>query len=214
MRGLVIALCTLALLVGRGGWPAWCGAPELHVAALVIVLAAHAGTGVDALLAGQRRAILALAVAGGCTVVALGALAALRDDHADAAAAIDRALVDGGLAVACLAGALALVWRMPGRGTWLVLALLVAPSVGAGRSTAPTIERAQIEEPPPWAEVARRAGTGEAPTRIYRPTTMFDGQATLEDAVSTFGGTSAARGGLAPANTPSPGRHPDQDRTG
>jgi hypothetical protein len=44
MLGLVIGLSGLALIVGRGGWPSWLGAPELHVAALALV-AFVAGTG-------------------------------------------------------------------------------------------------------------------------------------------------------------------------
>ena len=212
MLGLVIGLSGLALVVGRGGWPSWLGAPELHVAVLALVLAAHAGDGVDALIAGERRAIVALAVAGGCTAIILGALGALRGQHPESAEAIDRALLDGGLGVVCLAGALALVWRWRGRATPLVLALLVLPSFGAVWSTARTGDRAKVDDPPPWAQVGRRAGTGEAPTRIYRPAFMLDGPLTLEDSLATFAGLSAARWGLAVANSPSPGRHRDQDR--
>jgi hypothetical protein len=212
MLGLVIGLSILALVVGRGGWPIWLGAPELHVGALALVLAAHAGSGVDALIAGERRAVVSLAVAGGCTAIILGALGALRGQHPESATEIDRALLDGGLGIACLAGALALVWRWRGRATPLVLALLVLPSFGASWSTARMVDRARVDEPPPWAQIVRRAGTGETPTRIYRPAFMLDGPLTLEDSLATFAGTSAARWGLAVANSPSPGRHDDQDR--
>jgi len=211
MLGLVIALSGLALVVGRGGWPIWLGAPELHVGALALILAAHAGSGVDALIAGERRAILSLAVAGGCTVIILGALGALRGQHPESASEIERALLDGGLGIACLAGALALIWRWRGRATPVVLALLVLPSFGASWSTARMVDRAKVDEAPPWAQVARRAGTGETPTRIYRPAFMLAGPLTLEDSLATFAGTSAARWGVAVANSTSPGRHPDQD---
>nr|MBA3397593.1 hypothetical protein [Deltaproteobacteria bacterium] len=95
--GLVGALATLVLVLGFVGWPWWLGAPEIHLAALVVVLAANAGEGLDALLAGERRAILALGVGGLCTAIALGAFGALRAKHPEAEAAIDRALLDGGL---------------------------------------------------------------------------------------------------------------------
>jgi hypothetical protein len=48
-------LAVLAFVVGRGGWPHWLGAPELYIAALAIIAAAHAGGGFDALLAWRRR---------------------------------------------------------------------------------------------------------------------------------------------------------------
>ncbi|HEY5934871.1 MAG TPA: hypothetical protein VIU61_09555, partial [Kofleriaceae bacterium] len=144
MLGLVIGLSGLALVVGRGGWPSWLGAPELHVAALALVLAAHAGSCVDALIAGERRAIVALGVAAGCTAIILGALGALRSRHPESASTIDRALLDGALGVVCLAGALVLVWRWRGRATPLVLALLVLPSFGAVWSTARMVDRAKV----------------------------------------------------------------------
>ena len=93
-----------------------------------------------------------------------------------------------------------------------MLALLVLPSFGAQRSTARMVDRAKVDEPPPWAQIARRAGTGETPTRIYRPAFMLDGPLTLEDSLATFAGLSAARWGVAVANSTSPGRHRDQDR--
>src|SRR5205085_2534828 len=40
MIGLVAGLVLATLIAGRGGWPAWLGAPELHLGALVLVLAA------------------------------------------------------------------------------------------------------------------------------------------------------------------------------
>ena len=79
--GVIAALVVLTLVAGRGGhWPAWLGAPELHLAALVLVLAPLAAAGLDALIApaSERRAVLALAVAAGCAAVALGALGASR----------------------------------------------------------------------------------------------------------------------------------------
>ena len=53
-------LAVLALVVGRGGgWPAWYGAPELHLAVLAVLATAHAAVGIDALIEGERRALLA-----------------------------------------------------------------------------------------------------------------------------------------------------------
>src|SRR5690606_37395311 len=125
--------------------------PELHLAALVLVLAAHAGAGLGALAAGQRRAVRAFAVAAGCAAISLGALAALRAQQPEAAPAIARAPVDGGLGLVCMMFVLGLAWRAPGRALPVLLALIVLPGVGALRSTSPTAARAIVDEPPAWA---------------------------------------------------------------
>jgi len=198
----------LALLVGRGGWPAWLGAPELHLAALVLVLGSHAGAGIDALAAGQRRAVLALVVAAGCSAVALGALGALRSKHPDAGVAIERALLDGGLGVLCMAIVIALAWRAPGRAMPIVLALLVLPGVGASPATAPVIARAIVDEPPLWASAAE---SSPRPARVFRPSFMHDHAESVADAIATLGGASPWRWDLAAARSTDPARLPAHD---
>ncbi|MDB4961605.1 MAG: hypothetical protein JWP01_1604 [Myxococcales bacterium] len=206
--GVLATFAVLALGVGRGGWPGWLGAPELHLAALVIVLAANAGAGLDALAAGQRRAVLALAVAAGCSAVALAALAALRGKHPEAAPAIDRALLNGGLGLICMIAAIALAWRTKGRAMPILLALVVLPSVGARDSIAPTIARSIVDEPPPWVLAAEAS---PRPMRVYRPVFMYEHAETVEDAMATFSGSSGARWDISGARSNDPARLPDQD---
>ena len=206
-RGLALILVFIAaaLVVGRGGWPAYLGAPELHVAALALVLAPASADGLDALLHGQRRALLSLAAGAALTLLALIAFAALRAQNPDLAPAIDRALLDGGLGVACMAGAAVLIWRSPSLGprrTALVFALLVAPSVGAAHSIAPMIDRSLIAEPPAWAKLAE--GT-PPPVRAFRPLFLRDLGA-IDDAIATFDGTSAWKWGIAAARSEDPAR--------
>lgn len=208
LLGVILALVGLALLAGRGGWPAWLGAPELHVAALMLVLGAHAGTGLDALLAGKRRAVLALAVGAGCTVLALVALGVLRGRHPDTAHAIDRALLDGGLGVACIAVVIGLAWRAPNTAMPFVLALLVLPGVGAQSSVAPVASRSLVDEPPPWVTAADAA---PRPARVFRPVVMPEVAETLADDVATLRGTSAWKWGLSAARSEDPARLPDHD---
>jgi hypothetical protein len=209
MLGMLGGLAIAALVVGRGGWPAWLGAPELQVAAFVIILAPHAGVGIDAIVAGERRAILALGAAAGCSAIALGAIAALRARHPDAAPAIDRALLDGGLGLVCIAGVIALAWRTPRRWMPLVLTLLVLPGVGAMPSLAPTIDRALVDEPPAFA---RQAESVPRPARLFRPSFMHDRAETIDDAIATLGGASAWKWGIAGARTDDPARLRDHDR--
>ncbi len=233
LLGVIITFSALALVVGRGGWPSWLGAPEIHLAALVIVLGARAALGLDALVAGERRATIALCVGAGCAAVALGALGALRSRHPEATPAIDRALLDGGLGLVCVVAALALVWRAPGRAMPVLLALLVLPSVGAAPSIAPVIDRSIVDEPTPWAQAARTQITNAAPLRVYRPQYMFDSSAlargpaslehlptgaspraepeTIEDSIATLGGTSAWKWDVATAYSEDPARSIDHD---
>ncbi len=207
--GLIGGSIVLALVTGRGGWPAWLGAPELHVGALVLVLAAHAGGGLDALLAGKRRAVLALAMGAGCSVLALGALGALRSRHPEAAPAIDRALLDGGFGVACIAAVIAIAWRPRAKAIPLVLALLVLPGVGALHAVSPTVARDLVIDPPPWAAAADAA---PRPARMFRPVIMPDVPDTLGDAVATLRGTTPWRWGIAAAHSDDPARLPDHDQ--
>jgi hypothetical protein len=173
--GVLGGFAAAALLTGRGGWPAWTGAPELHLAALAIVLAVGAGDGLDAVIAGQRRGVLALALAAGLTALALAAFAALRVQHAELAPAIDRALINGGLGVGCMAGAAVLAWRAPGAWIAALCALLVAPSAGGAHALAPMIDRAIVGEPPAsdadgYATVSSTAAAGWSVTVDDRPT--------------------------------------------
>ncbi|MEO7097084.1 MAG: hypothetical protein ABI175_27740, partial [Polyangiales bacterium] len=142
--GLIGGFVALVLVTGRGAWPAVLGAPEVHLCALVLVLAPLAGSGLDALIGGQRRAVLALAAGASCTLLALGALGALRSRNPDAAAAIDRALLDGGIGVACIAIAIGLARAgLPKRGP-VVLALLAVAALGAFPSVSPVAPRALV----------------------------------------------------------------------
>ena len=220
---LVGALVAFALVAGRGGWPAWGGAPELHVGALAIVLGAHAGTGLDALIAGNRRALRALGTALGCMFVALVALAALRAKHADARIAIDRALLDGGLGLACTGGALLLAarglrrrdgddapeapWRVP-----VILALVVLPNAGAQGSIAPLIDREVVTRAPAFATALAAHPTG-APLRVFRPAIMHDAFADLDEAIATLAGSSPDRWSLVGARSESCARSALHDAT-
>jgi hypothetical protein len=212
---VIAGLAIAALVAGRGGWPAWLGAPELHLAALGLVLAVAAADGVDALVLGQRRAVLALVVGAGATGLVLIALAVLRAQHGELGPPIDRSLVDGAIGVVCMVGAAVLAWRAPGHKVAVLFALLVAPGGGAARSIAPTIDRALVSEPPPWVVLAGRAAP---PRRAFRPVFVQDrrdrqGRAALEDAIATFAGGSAWRWGIAAARSEDPARSAAHDRT-
>ncbi|HUJ63761.1 MAG TPA: hypothetical protein VLX92_34915, partial [Kofleriaceae bacterium] len=211
-RLLVVAAlyAALALVVGRGTWPAWLGAPELHVGALALVGAAHAAVGIDALVAGVRRARLAIAGAAAITAIALVGIAVLRAVRGDGQGALAHALIDGALGVLCMAGCAALVWRRGG-GAWrapVVLALIVAPSVGAIPLVQPAIERATVDQPGAWASAAIAA---VAPPRrlFWQPERLRD----TADAIAGLAGTSAARWGIDDARDPDPARPPAFDRT-
>ena len=229
-RRLLIVLgsfTALALIVGRGGWPQALGAPELHLAALVIALGAHAGAGLDALVAGERRAFLAVVAGTGCAVVALAAIAVLRSRSPGAA--LDRALIDGGFCLICSIAVLALAWRGPKRSLPIVFALLVLPGIGSQHSTAPVIDRSIVETPPAWAEAAANVSP---PRRVFRPVYMTETTPdrhsnvttpnhhperpveveTVDDAMSTFAGASGWRWGIAAARSEDPARPPAFNR--
>ena len=200
VAAVMIAFTMLALVVGRGGWPAIAGAPELHLAALVVIAAVCAAAGVDAFVAGERRATIA--IAGGAVVAAivLGAVIALRSD----APAIGRAVLDGALGVACMAAALFAVQRVRP----IALALLVAPSVGALHATAPTIDRGIVDDVPAWAKATTAGGP---PRRLYRPAKLdTSADDRVDEAIATL--AAPARWNLALANTTDPARSPSEDR--
>ncbi|MEO8699317.1 MAG: hypothetical protein ABI867_04710 [Kofleriaceae bacterium] len=236
--GVIGVFAGLALVVGRGGWPHWIGAPELHLAALAIVLGAHAGAGIDALLAGERRALIAMIVGAGCTGIALAALATSRARDPDIAAVANRALVDAGLCMACVIAVVVVVWRTatPARTgpASIVLALLALPSIGSTGSIAPVFDRANVDEPGAWARAAAPVVDGShAPARMYRPEVMFDARSAphvtatvpgtprppapvevedTEHALATLAGTSGWKFGIAAARSEDPARHVDMDR--
>ena len=205
--GLLGAFVVLALVAGRGGWPAWLGAPELHVGALVVVLAANAAPGIDDLLAGKRRAFLALAAAAACLAIALGALAVLRSR--DSAPALDRALVDGGIALACIVGALVLAWRQ--RFKPALLALLLLSNVSGVPSTQPTLDRDVVAVPPAFAAAVQPDRI--APLRVFRPLYMTDGPLSLDEAMSTLAGATPSLWGLSAARSEDPARPRTHDAT-
>ena len=212
----------LAFVVGRGGWPAILGAPELHLAALAILVASHAGTGLDALIAGERRAAIVLGLGGAFTLIALIAVAVLRTGHPEAGPALGRALVEGGLGVACIAGAVALAWpragtprpRPLGAALTPVFALLVAPSIGATPSIAPVIARGVVTDAPRWAELA---GDLPPPRRVYRPPFMGHAEDEVtappfEEAIATLAGGIGARWDIHAARGEDPARSALHDR--
>jgi hypothetical protein len=100
-------------------------------------------------------------------------------------------------------------WRAPAAPwkTPVVLALVIAPGVGALGVLAPTTDRSLVEDRPAWAEKVPRGA------RFYRPTSMPDIRDDLADAIATLAGASAARWDLAGTPTSDPGRPADTDRT-
>jgi hypothetical protein len=251
MLAVLGAAAGFALISGRGGWPPWLGAPELHVAAFVFVLAPRVGPGVDDLIgspasrgiagsiASRRRALRALAAGVGCLAISLVALLVLgrRADGGDAA--IERALIHGGLAVVAVLAAAALArWRpatterrdaLPRAA--IILALLVLPQISSLAAIAPVIDRAVVEEPPPFAAAVYRDAEGPAPARVFRPEHLIERpravrpdvyvprqrretreEPGLATALATFAGGSGWRWGIAVARSEDPARHVDHDR--
>ena len=244
VRGALAILAGLVLLAGRGrsgSWSAWLGAPDVHLMALVLVLASNVGGGIDALLAGERRALRALGVGAACTGVALLALVLMRGRVPSAASVIERAMLDGSLALACMVAALMLAARRGpgvrgaalGRAAPIVLALLVLPNLGTMPSTAPLAARAIVDEPPPWARAILEHGTspldarhGGAPLRVFRPAYMYDAPLSdgmpavdrdaklgLAEATASLAGAGAARFGIVAARSDDPARARDEDES-
>jgi hypothetical protein len=202
-RALVIGFGVLALFVGRGGWPAGLGAPEVHAAALAVVLAVRAARGIDGLLAGEKRARVAIGIAAAVAAVATWCMVALRDPSAPA---IDRALVDGGVGVACMIAAFALAKRA----RYAAVALAILPSLVAMRSTEVTASASVIDDQPRWVTDGL-AMFKAPPRRMYRPPQLGktpDGP--LADAIATMSGTSAARWGIDAARSDDPARLPEE----
>ncbi len=205
--GLAVGLFVAALLVGRGGWPSWLGAPELHLAALIMLLAVRGAQGVDAFVAAEKRSLVVLAIAAGTAAVTTWVMVALRDTAAGGAVldhVIWRAVTDGGIGVALVLGAIALAKLAPSL-RFLALALVVAPNVGALRSTAPVIDA--IEQPP-WAALI----TGPQPHRLYRNAILEKaGEPSAADAIATLAGEAPARWDIAAVRTDDPARSRHDD---
>ena len=212
LRYLTLGFGVAALIVGRGGWPAGLGAPEVHAGAFALVLAVRAARGIDGLIAGDKRARVALGIAAAVCAVATWCMVGLRDPDAPA---IDRALVDGGIGVACMIAAVALARRAPR----VAVALALAPSLFAMRSTERTTSSSVIADQPRWVTDGL-AILRTSPRRLYRPpglaqvpdkpgtSPMID--ATLAGAIATMDGTSAARWGIASARSDDPARLPEE----
>ncbi len=204
---VLVVFAVLAVIGGRGPWPAWLGAPDTHVIAAMLVLAPAAGLGVDALSARSRRALVALGAATVVSLLALAVLAAIRSE--DTQATIDRALVDGALGGACLIAALAVSWRWPGRSLPVALALVVLPGFGAMRSNAPTTDRTPVVEPSAWATAGRVANE---PRRLFRPVHLTGTTSSVRDAMATLRGASGWRWGIAAARSTDAARPVTHDR--
>jgi hypothetical protein len=225
--GCAVALVALAVVAGRGGWPGVLGAPELHLGVLAVLVASLAAPGLDVVLAGARRGRTALVGAAIATALAVGAIAVLRSRADDGSPALDRAVIDGVLAVACLAAAAVVAWRQGAatrerddaraatsasfvRGSRIAIAaLLVAPSVGALGSTAPLVGRDGVEATSMWVSSAATVDTGGAPRRVFRPISLFDddrSRTVVADAIATLLGTAASRHGLGSARSEDPAR--------
>ncbi len=208
-------LAVIAFVVPRGLWAHVLGAPEQHLAVLALVAAPHAAVGLDALIGHRRRAAIALAAGALLTVIALASLAVLRE-RIEGHELLDRALVDGAIAVSCMLAAAFVAWILRNNARSLILALLiVAPGVLAQRSLVPVTPRDVVDDPPRWATLAR---TAEIPVRIYRPVKLLEdvrdhSPDTLESEIATLAGTSGSLWGVAGARSEDPARPFDHDAT-
>jgi hypothetical protein len=199
----VVGLGALAAVVGRGAaWPAWLGAPALHLGAAMLVLAVDAARGADALLDGAARPWRALAAAVGLTALGLGATVTFAVTRG--AGASVAGLLGGGLGLAAMIAALVASRHGGGaRRRPLILALLVAPSLIALPLAIPLTARAVVAEAPAW--VAPTAGS-PPPRRRFRPSELDDVTPPLDEALATLAGTAAARFGIAEARSGDPAR--------
>ena len=205
VAGALAGFVLLSLIVGRGGWPAWLGAPELHLAAFAVIAGVQAARGLDAFVAGERRARIAMV---GGVVVAIVALAAVVG-LAGNARAFETIVIDTGLGLGCASAAI-LLFRTGARtrALPLVVALIVAPGIIVAHSVAPMTDRAIVDDEPAWAEAASAA---TPPRRMYRPARL-PSDTSLDDTIATLAGTSAVRWGIASAATTDPARLPIEDR--
>ena len=210
---IFVGVVAVAAFIGR--WPGIFGAPEQHLAVLALVAAAHAAVGLDALIGHRRRAAIAMASGALLTMIALAAVAILRD-RIEAHELLDRALVDGAIAVSCMIAAALVAWIVRNNARSLILALLVvAPGVLAQRSLVLVTPRDVVDDPPRWATLAR---TAEPPVRIYRPVKLLEdvrdqSPDTIDSEVSTLGGASGSLWGVAAARSEDAARPVAHDLT-
>lgn len=214
-RGFAIFAGVIAVAAFIGRWPGFLGAPDQHLAVLALVAAAHAGLGLDALIGHRRRAAISVASGALLTMIALAAVANLRD-RIEGHELLDRALVDGAIAVSCMIAAALVAWLVRNSARSLVLALLVvAPGVLAQRSLVPVTPRDVVDDPPRWATLAR---TAEIPVRIYRPVKLLEdvrdqSPDTLASELSTLAGAAGSLWGVAGARSEDAARPVAHDRT-
>ncbi|MBV8763082.1 MAG: hypothetical protein JO257_37695 [Deltaproteobacteria bacterium] len=196
---------------------------ETQLAVIAVIAIARSAEGLEALFAAppvaravegdvlsSRRAALRIAIAVGIMAVALVALAIF--DRSHDAPMLAATLAHGGIGAACLGGAALLAWRGP-EAAWrapVLLALVVAPGVGALGVVAPLTERSVVEDAPPWVAAI---GERPPPVRVYRPSVMPDLPVELPDVIATLGGTVGARWNLAQAATTDPARPALTDAT-
>jgi hypothetical protein len=174
---------------------------EAQVAVIAVLAAGSAAPAIEGLFTGARPALVALL---GAAVISLVVLAALAIHGAP-----PLTLAHGGIGLVATLAAVAVAWRAPAA-AWkppIVLALVIAPGVGALGVVAPTTDRSLVADPPAWVESLPHGA------RFYRPTAMPDIGEDLADAIATLAGTSAARWGVVGAPTTDPGRPADTDRT-
>ena len=109
------------------------------------------------LFEGDRSALRALAAAAGVTFIALVAIAEYRSRHE--APRLEHTLAHGAIGLACIVAAVVIAWRVSPAAwrTPVLLALAVAPGVGALGVVAPTAERSVVEDEPPWVHAIARA---------------------------------------------------------
>ena len=186
------------------------GTAENHVAVLAVLAAARAADGLDALFEGDRSAVRALAVAAAVSFIALLSIFAYRRYHE--APGLEHTLAHGAIGLLCIVAAVLIAWRVSPAAwrTPVLLALAVAPGVGALGVVAPTVERSVVEDEPPWVQAI---GQRQAPLRVYRPSVMPDLPVELPDEIATLAGTASARWGLAVSQTADPARPPLTDHT-
>lgn len=212
-RGFAILASVVAVAAFVGRWPGFLGAPDQHLAVLALIAAAHAAVGLDALIAHHRRAAIAIASGALLTMIALGAVAILRD-RIEGHELLDRALVDGAIAVTCMIAAALVAWLLRTNMRSLILSLLVvAPGVLAQRSLVPVTSRAVVDDPPRWATLAL---TADVPVRIYRPVKLLEdvrdqSPDTLDSEIATLSGASGSLWGVAAARSEDPARHVNHD---
>jgi hypothetical protein len=203
-RYFAIALVIAAFAVGRGGWPAWIGAPELHLAVLIVLMAVRAASGADAFIIGDKRALVVVAIAAGVAALLAWCMVALEDTTGAKSDVVWRAVIDGVTGAGLVLGAVALA-RLATKLRFLALALLVAPNLGSLRSSAPVTDAIAT---PKWATMV----DGPAPRRLYRNARLEKtGEPSTAEAIATLAGDAAARWGITAVRTDDPARSRNDD---